>query len=137
MDPFLLCAFIPIKIYSNAEQDKSKILSDNKNKSGIYMWKNSKNGKCYIGSSDTLKRRFHEYFNTNYLLKRNYMAICCAPMSGRKHSDETKQILSEVNKGKIILIMVKLGAMKLKQKYRTLLKDNQNPQDQKVPSLKQ
>ena len=35
--PFLLCAIIPIKIYSNAEQDKDKILSDNNDKSGIYM----------------------------------------------------------------------------------------------------
>ena len=30
---------VPIKSYSNAEADKDKILSDNKNKSGIYMWK--------------------------------------------------------------------------------------------------
>jgi len=36
-DPFLLAAIIPIKIYSNAEADKGKILSDNQNKSGIYM----------------------------------------------------------------------------------------------------
>ena len=36
-DPFLLCALIPIKIYSNTEADKDKILSDSKNKLGIYM----------------------------------------------------------------------------------------------------
>jgi hypothetical protein len=36
-DPVLLCAFIPIKSYSNAENDKAKILTENKNKSGIYM----------------------------------------------------------------------------------------------------
>ena len=42
------------------------------------MWKNSINGKRYIGSSQNLKIRFMEYFNANYLLKRNYMAICCA-----------------------------------------------------------
>ena len=34
---FLLCAFIPIKIYSNAKADKGIILKDNKKKSGIYM----------------------------------------------------------------------------------------------------
>ena len=48
--PFLLAAIIPIKSYSNAEVDKDKILSDNKNKSGIYMWTNLTNGKRYIGS---------------------------------------------------------------------------------------
>jgi hypothetical protein len=36
-DPFLLCAFIPIKNYSNAEADKGKIIQDNKDKAGIYM----------------------------------------------------------------------------------------------------
>ena len=36
--------------YQNAEADKAKILSENKNKSGIYMWKNSINGKRNIGS---------------------------------------------------------------------------------------
>ena len=35
-----LAAIIPIKSYSNAEAEKDKILSENKNKSGIYMWKN-------------------------------------------------------------------------------------------------
>jgi len=78
-DPFwLLAAIVPIKSYPNAEADKSKILSDNKNKSGIYMFKNLINGKQYIGSSQNLKKRFMEYFNINHLLKNNYMAICCA-----------------------------------------------------------
>ena len=74
----LLAAIIPIKSSSNAEADKAKILSDNQNKSGIYKWTNSINGKCYIGSSDNLKRRLRQYFNTNYLLKQNNMSICCA-----------------------------------------------------------
>jgi len=32
-----LAAIIPIKIYSNGEADKAKILKYNQNKSGIYM----------------------------------------------------------------------------------------------------
>ena len=32
-----LVPIVPIKTYSNAEAEKDKILSDNKNKSGIYM----------------------------------------------------------------------------------------------------
>ena len=75
-DPFVLCAIIPIKSYFNAEQDKAQILSDNKNKSGIYMFKNLTNGKRYIGSSENLNRRFREYFNINYLLKNKSMYIC-------------------------------------------------------------
>jgi group I intron endonuclease len=133
------------KFYPNSDTCKEKILDENKNKSGIYMWKNNLNKKRYIGSSKNLNRRFLEYFNVNYLLKNKSMYICCAllkhgyfnfsltiieycevsellvrekyfwkffkpeyniaqdptaPMSGRKHSDDTKIIMSEANKGK-------------------------------------
>ena len=78
IDPFLLCAIIPIKSYSNAEADKGKILSENTNKSGIYIWKNLVNKKQYIGSSDNLRRRLNNYFNPNHLLTYDYMYICRA-----------------------------------------------------------
>jgi len=81
MDPFLLCAIIPIKIYSNAEQDKSKIINDNKNKSGIYMWKNINNGKQYIGSAVNLSERLWFYYSfkaIENLLKRSKSHICSA-----------------------------------------------------------
>jgi len=39
------------KLYPNSDTCKEKILSENQNKSGIYMWKNRINGKQYIGSS--------------------------------------------------------------------------------------
>jgi hypothetical protein len=37
IDHFLLCAIIPMQSYSNAEDEKGKILQENKNKAGIYM----------------------------------------------------------------------------------------------------
>jgi len=40
IDPFFLCALTPIKSSSNAGADKAKILKENKNKSGIYLWTN-------------------------------------------------------------------------------------------------
>ena len=148
IDSFLLAAIIPIKTYSNAEAEKKKILKENKNKSGIYMFTNSKNGKKYVGSSVDLYKRLSFYFSTkalknelknsqsyiyNALLKDGYenfsleiLEYCSIeellkrekhfinyfnpkynivndptlpPMSGRNHSDETKQILSDINKG--------------------------------------
>ena len=66
------------KIYPNSDTCKGQILSENKKKSGIYMFENTINGKRYIGSSDNLNRRFSYYFNVNYLLKNKCMAICCA-----------------------------------------------------------
>jgi group I intron endonuclease len=108
------------------------------------MWKNSINGKRYIGSSENLNRRFSEFFYINYLKKSNYMYICRAllkhgydnfsltiieycdkekcierekyyinllgteyntvkdptipPMSGRKHSEESKTKISDAVK---------------------------------------
>ena len=49
------------KLYPNSYTCKEKILSENKNKSGIYMFRNSINGKRYIGSSENLNRRFSEF----------------------------------------------------------------------------
>src|SRR5436853_6264428 len=64
--------------YNNADICKDQILSDNKNKSGIYMFTNKKNKKKYIGSSDNLRRRFMQYFNINHLLNNTSMYICRA-----------------------------------------------------------
>ena len=62
--------------YSNADTQKILILSENDGKSGIYMWTNLITKKCYIGSSDNLKRRFIEYFNVNRLVRDSSMPIC-------------------------------------------------------------
>jgi len=77
-DPIFLCAIIPIKTYSNAKDDKAQILSENKGKSGIYMWTNSINDKKYIGSAVDLSNRFSSYYLTTYMedaLKRGISHI--------------------------------------------------------------
>jgi group I intron endonuclease len=144
LNSFCLLSLVPIvsnKSYSNTEADKATILKENKNKSGIYMFKNLINAKRYIGSSVNLSIRFLQYFNTNYLQRNTCMIICRAllkhdysnfsltileycepskclerekyyiyflgseyntikdptipPMSGRKHSDETRKKMSD------------------------------------------
>ena len=133
----------PAKYYPNSDICKVKILSDNQNKAGIYMWENLTNGKKYIGSAVNLRNRFIQYYSIKYLERYNYMGICrpllkyehenfalaileyCEPEKcleredfyissfqpkynilpkagsslGRKHSEKTKKILSEINKG--------------------------------------
>ena len=66
------------KLYPNSDTCKEKILSENKNKSGIYMWTNNINNKRYIGSSENLRIRFIQYFNINSLIRDNCMQICRA-----------------------------------------------------------
>lgn len=53
--------------YSNSLDDKSRILSDNKKKAGIYRWINKVNGKTYVGSSVNLTTRFYKYYSFKQL----------------------------------------------------------------------
>ena len=66
---------MPEKFYPNSDTCKEKILSENKNKSGIYMWTNNIKNKRYIGSSENLIIIFRQYFNLNYLIRDNCMQI--------------------------------------------------------------
>ena len=65
----------PVKIY-DVLNDKTQILKENNNKSGIYRWINIDNGKSYVGSSVNLKERFVSYYNINHL-KENYDMLIC------------------------------------------------------------
>ena len=57
--------------YNNADTCKAQILSDNKNKSGIYMWENLTNGKSYIGSAMDLYNRLSFYYSCKAM--ENYL----------------------------------------------------------------
>jgi hypothetical protein len=61
--------------YENADTDKLRILSENRDKMGVYMWINLETGKRYIGSSVNLKRRFLSYYNVNRLMEEASMVI--------------------------------------------------------------
>jgi len=58
----------PVITYSNADTQKAQIIEDNRDKSGIYRWKNNINGKTYIGSSINLSDRLLDYYQTRNLL---------------------------------------------------------------------
>jgi len=137
---------VPAKYYPNSETSKEKILKENKNKSGIYRFKNLKNDKRYVGSALDLSNRLLFYYSPskiNSALQQGNSYICSAiikyglnnfsleileycepekllirekyyidfgseyniikdptlpPMSGRKHSNETKIIMSDTAK---------------------------------------
>jgi group I intron endonuclease len=74
----LSAKFVPVIIYNNAETDKLRILTDSKQKAGIYMWKHNESGKVYIGSAVDLSRRLTQYFSMKYLEKNKTMHICNA-----------------------------------------------------------
>jgi hypothetical protein len=62
--------------YNNVDLEKGRILQENTQKSGIYMFKNLINGKRYIGFSVDIRLRFYQYFNIKCLENCNYMYIC-------------------------------------------------------------
>lgn len=71
----ILSFLIPIMIYENVETDKSKVLSDNVGKAGIYLWTHKGSSKKYVGSAVDLSKRLKDYYSS-YELKqmRNYIS---------------------------------------------------------------
>jgi hypothetical protein len=60
-----------VKFYQDAKLDQDKILSENKDKSGIYLWYNRINGHSYVGQSRNLGEnrsgRLIHYYKKSYL----------------------------------------------------------------------
>lgn len=59
-----------VLIYKDCDKQKLDILKDNRNKTGIYCFKNNVNNKIYIGSSVNLTTRFYSYYSLNNLTKK-------------------------------------------------------------------
>jgi GIY-YIG catalytic domain len=58
---------IPIIIYNSVDRNKCSILEENRNKSGVYRFVNTINGKSYIGSSIHLSNKFNSFYNLSSL----------------------------------------------------------------------
>ncbi|KIH86266.1 GIY COI i14 grp IB protein (mitochondrion) [Sporothrix brasiliensis 5110] len=61
---------IPVIIYNNFKEDRSKILKEQKDKSGIYCLINNINSHSYVGSSINLASRMKNYLNNTFLKSR-------------------------------------------------------------------
>ena len=64
----------PCFIYEKPLENRYIIKIDTYEFSGIYLWYNNTNGKCYIGSAVNLYRRISNYFQIAHL-KCNYPII--------------------------------------------------------------
>jgi group I intron endonuclease len=83
-------------MYDNAEMEKSKIYTDNKNRVGIYLWLHKLSGKLYVGSSFNLSRRFSQYYSKANLVRYKSMHICNA-LSLYGHSEFSLYILKYID----------------------------------------
>ena len=81
--------------YPNSETSKAQILSENKNKSGIYMWTNKINEKCYIGSAVDLPKRlkFYYYNSSMQALIKNSKSHKCSAILKHGRSNFSLTIL--------------------------------------------
>jgi len=57
----------PAVSYKNAKINKSLILKENKDKAFVYRWINKLNGKEYLGSTTSAKRRLNTYYDLKTL----------------------------------------------------------------------
>jgi hypothetical protein len=58
-----------VNIYLNADLFLSKILKENRKKTGIYRWTNNITGDSYVESVINLSKRFNDYLNIAFLNK--------------------------------------------------------------------
>ena len=62
-DVLYLLDVTPVASYSDADTQKSQLLSENRHKAGIYRFTNKLDNKTYIGSAINLGKRLRSYYN--------------------------------------------------------------------------
>jgi group I intron endonuclease len=77
------------------ETNKSTILSDNKDKTGIYQWKHKISGKIYIGSAFNLTDRLRDYYSSSELKRMNN--LICRAIIHHEHSAFSLSILEYID----------------------------------------
>ena len=93
----------PIQFYNNAEESKSIILLENKNKSGIYKWENKISGEYYIGSAVDLSKRMSEYYRESYITHPSRgKSIICYALVKYGYNNFSLSILEYCNRTEVI-----------------------------------
>ena len=124
----LLFTLVPIIVYSNAETDKLRILSENRDLAGIYMFTHLESRKRYIGSAFNLYERLRQYYSISRLSRNKTQYISNAlllyghsafSLSILEYIDITN--LSKENTRKLILEREQNLINSLKPEYNVLL----------------
>jgi hypothetical protein len=73
--PSLKDLIVPVIVYNNADTNKLQILTDNKEKEGVYLWTHLESGKKYVNSAVNLSTRFKNYYSIYHLELNKTMQI--------------------------------------------------------------
>jgi group I intron endonuclease len=109
----------PLISYKTIMPEKSLILKNNKDKSGVYRLRNLKTNKSYVGSAIKLDRRLRDYLSPGFLRKELQKGKSLIYTSILKHgySNFNLDILEYCEAKDVI---------KLEQKYLDILKPEYN-----------
>lgn len=116
----VLTIFVPIRIYSNADTNRSQILKSNKGRAEIYQWAHILTGRIYIGSSYNLTLRLKDYYSKTYLEKNKSMHICNA-IAHYGHSQFSLTIFEYINISNLSLEDARKLILEREQFYLNLL----------------
>lgn len=58
----------PVKIYKNADLDKSSIIKENTDLAGVYLWTNLVTGRRYVASATVLSDRLNVYYSPSKII---------------------------------------------------------------------
>lgn len=118
-------AAISLIVYINAQTEESLILSENKGKTGIYLWFHLESGKIYIGSAVDLAKRLSRYYSKGHLQRNKTMRICNALLL-HTHSAFSLYILEILDITNLDKEEARLLILKLEQFYIDLFKPEFN-----------
>jgi group I intron endonuclease len=108
-------------VYNNAETDKKKILSDNKGKTGIYLWTHIESGKRYVGSAFNLADRLGRYYSKNYIEKAKENSYIYNAMLIHGYSAFSLTILEFIDISNLSLEESKKLILEREQKYLDII----------------
>jgi group I intron endonuclease len=121
----LYSILVPLMIYPNSDTDKSKILAENKGKTGIYLWEHKESGKKYVGSAVDLSKRMYNYFSIGYLDRKKNMYICRA-LKNHGYSTFSLTIYEHINISGLSKEEARKLILEREQFYLDILSPNYN-----------
>lgn len=89
--------------YSNAAADKSRVLEENKQKSGIYRWINKVNNKKYVGSAGDLSKRLLFYYSPAKIVVLQSKSLIYSAIIKYGLKDFTLEILEYCEPDKLLI----------------------------------
>lgn len=115
-----------IKLYENADSQKLAIITENKNKSGVYLWTHKGSSKKYIGSAVDLSKRLYNYYLLSYITHHSKNSYIYKALIAHGYSAFSLSILEYIDSSNVSKDELKDLILKREQYYIDLFKPEYN-----------